>query len=115
MTCATVTASGPSLRTVSAIVPGLSFVRSKESSSTGGPRRSPRPGPSRAMNEPIASAISSSGTTASSQPGTRRVAPVSRSAVGLPASMGQSVTSKNPIQPSSVNSDWWAWNMYLPV
>ena len=23
-------------------------------------------------------------------------------------------TSKKPIQPSSVNSDWWAWNMNLP-
>ena len=23
-------------------------------------------------------------------------------------------TSKKPCQPSSVNSDWWAWNMYLP-
>ena len=26
----------------------------------------------------------------------------------------QSTTSKKPIQPSSVNSDWWAWNMNLP-
>ena len=26
-----------------------------------------------------------------------------------------STTSKKPIQPSSVNSDWCAWNMYLPV
>ena len=24
-------------------------------------------------------------------------------------------TSKNPCQPSSVNSDWWAWNMNRPV
>ena len=23
-------------------------------------------------------------------------------------------TSKKPCQPSSVNSDWWAWNMYRP-
>src|SRR3954464_15632760 len=27
----------------------------------------------------------------------------------------QSSTSKNPIQPSSVNSDWCAWNMNRPV
>jgi hypothetical protein len=27
----------------------------------------------------------------------------------------QSTTSKNPIQPSSVNSDWWAWNMNRPA
>src|SRR6185503_18145002 len=27
----------------------------------------------------------------------------------------QSTTSKNPIQPSSVNSVWWAWNMKRPV
>ena len=27
----------------------------------------------------------------------------------------QSITSKKPIQPSSVNSDWWAWNMKRPV
>ena len=27
----------------------------------------------------------------------------------------QSATSKNPIQPSSVNSDTWAWNMKCPV
>ena len=26
-----------------------------------------------------------------------------------------STTSNMPIQPSSVNSDWWAWNMYRPV
>ncbi len=25
-----------------------------------------------------------------------------------------STTSKKPIQPSSANSDLWAWNMYLP-
>ena len=24
-------------------------------------------------------------------------------------------TLKKPIQPSSVNSDWWAWNMNVPV
>ena len=27
----------------------------------------------------------------------------------------QSLTSKKPIQPSSANSDTWAWNMYLPA
>ena len=26
-----------------------------------------------------------------------------------------STTSNIPIQPSSVNSDWWAWNMYWPT
>ena len=45
--CAMATASGPSLRTVSSIVPGRSTVFSTASSSAGGPRRSPSPGPSR--------------------------------------------------------------------
>src|SRR5262245_47294813 len=31
------------------------------------------------------------------------------------AGFHQSTTSKKPIHPSSVNSDWWAWNMKRPV
>ena len=62
-TWATVTASGPSLRTVSSITPGSSTVRSTASSSTGGPRRSPSPGAPSAANSPIAIAISASGTS----------------------------------------------------
>jgi hypothetical protein len=27
---------------------------------------------------------------------------------------GYAVTSKNPIQPNSANSLWWAWNMNRP-
>ena len=61
-------------------------------------------------------ATSSSGTTPSTQPGRRRVAPgCTSAAVGLRGVHGQSETSKKPIQPSSVNSDWCAWNMYLPA
>ena len=36
-----------------------------------------------------------------------------RAGLGAPASISRS-TSKKPIQPSSVNSDWCAWNMNLP-
>jgi hypothetical protein len=72
--CAIRTASGPSLRTVSAIVPGLSTVFSIASSSTGGPRRSPSPGPPSAANAAIAAAIKASGASASSHPGSCRVA-----------------------------------------
>ena len=70
-TCATDTASGPSLRTVSAISPGESCARSTASSSAGGPRRSPSPGASRAANSPIPPTISSSGTSPSTHTGTR--------------------------------------------
>ena len=86
-------------------------MRSIASSSTGGPRRSPRPGAPSAANSPIASAISASGTTAE-QP---------RGAAGGPAALGggaarlHQLTSKKPCQPSSVNSDWWAWNMKRPA
>ena len=41
----------------------------------------------------------------------RRGARPSRDVAGF---HGYSETSKKPSQPSSVNSDWWAWNMYLP-
>ncbi len=34
---------------------------------------------------------------------------------GLGARLHQSLTSKKPCQPSSVNSDWCAWNMNLPA
>src|SRR5262249_28180863 len=34
---------------------------------------------------------------------------------GTRAGLHQSTTSKKPIQPSSVNSGWWAWNMNCPV
>ena len=114
MTWATVTASGPSLRTVSSIVPGLSFVRSKESSSTGGPRRSPRPGPSSATNAPIAREDEQQRDDGE-QPAGQAAGRAGLDVGGRVAGFHQSVTSKNPIQPSSVNSDWWAWNMYLPV
>ena len=105
--CAMRTASGPSLRTVSSIDPGSSTVRSTASSSTGTPLRSPSPGPSSSGEAPMAATISSSGTRPSSQAGARRVAGGGR--------FHYSTTSKKPCQPSSVNSDWWAWNMNRPV
>ena len=42
--------------------------------------------------------------------------PAQRASAGrCGARFHQSVTSKKPIHPSSVNSDWCAWNMNLPV
>ena len=70
--CAIVTASGPSLRTVSSITPGVSFVRSTASSSAGGPRRSASPGPSSTAKAPMATMISTSGTSPRSQVGIPR-------------------------------------------
>ena len=95
-TCATDTASGPSLRTVKAISPGDNTVRSTASSSAGGPRRSPSPGASKTMNS----------TTPAQHQQERNHAEDPR--------RGPHLTSKNPCHPSSVNSLWWAWNMYLP-
>ena len=108
--CAIVTASGPSLRTVSSITPGVSFVRSTASSSAGGPRRSARPGPSSTTKAPIATAISSQRDEAQ-QP--RRHAAGAQLGRGGGVGLHQ-LTSKKPCHPSSVNSDWWAWNMNLP-
>ena len=101
----TATGSGPSLRTCSSISPGRSTVRSTARSSTGTPFRS-SPGASSATNRPIAAASSTSGTSPASQAGRR-----------VPLCGGrlhQSSTSKNPIHPSSANSQTCAWNMYLP-
>ncbi len=114
-TCAIETGSGPSLRTVSSIAPGTSFVRSIASSSAGGPVRSPRPGPPSAENAPTAAMISSSGTRPSTHEGMPRPAGSRAALGGGGAGLHQGETSKKPIQPSSVNSDWWAWNMYLPA
>ena len=114
-TCATETASGPSLRTVSSIAPGTSFVRSIASSSAGGPVRSPRPGPPSAENAPTAAMMSSSGTSPSTHDGDARPGRLAGDVGGGGAGLHQGETSKKPIQPSSVNSDWWAWNMYLPA
>ena len=103
------TASGPSLRTVSWISPGRRTVRSTASSSTGRPLRSPRPGAPSAANTPTAIAIRTSGTTARTHDGVPRA-----DGLGGAARLHQPLTSKKPCQPSSVNSDWWAWNMNFP-
>src|SRR4051812_16878961 len=66
------TASGPSLRTVSSMMPGTSRVRSTASASAGGPRRSPRPGAPSSTNAPMAAASSRSGSTPSSHAGAAR-------------------------------------------
>ena len=68
-TWATSTGSGPSLRRVSSIVPGRSTVRSTATSSTGGPVRSPSPGPPSRAKPPIATAIRASGIAPSAQAG----------------------------------------------
>ena len=110
-----VTASGPSLRTVSSMLPGCSSVRSIASSSTGGPLRLPSPGPSSSAKAAITAAIRTSGISPSSQAGAVRgrrldaAGPLRRS-----ARLHQEPTSKKPIQPSCANSDWCAWNMNLP-
>ena len=93
------------------MMPGLSTVRSIASSSTGGPRRSPRPGAPSAANSP----------TRQRDQRQRHDPEQPRGAAGGPALPGggaarlHQVTSKNPCQPSSVNSDWWAWNMKRPA
>ena len=102
-TCLISIGSGPSLRTRSSISPGCSTVRSTDSSSTGTPLRS-SPGASSATN-------SDDGAGEHHQrhePGEPRRA--QRRAFGRPR-LHQSSTSKKPIQPSSANSETWAWNM----
>src|SRR5829696_693998 len=87
------TTSGPSLRTVSSITPGRSAVRSTASSSAGGPRRSPSPGPSRAAKAPTAARTSSSGMS----PATHAGIPLGRVAVALSTS-GHHVEEPLPAQ-----------------
>ena len=56
----------------------------------------------------IASFVALGGPGLADRKGPHRSAPAGvRPALRSPA-------SKKPIQPSSVNSDWWAWNMNLP-
>ena len=52
--------------------------------------------------------ISSSGISASSHAG------IERSSETVAARPSITATSKKPCQPSSVNSDWCAWNMNPP-
>ena len=103
ITCASVTSSGPSLRTVRSMRPGSSTVRSTARSSTGGPLRSASPGPSSSANAASASAISASGTAPRTQAGTRPAAP---GGAHIGARLHQATTSNRPIQPSCANSDW---------
>ena len=95
---------------MSSITPGVSFVRSTASSSTGGPRRSLSPGPPSSAKAPTASMMRRSGISPSSHAGIR----LERSSSTVAARPSIRMTSKNPCQPSSVNSDWCAWNMNLP-
>ena len=63
----------------------------------------------RSRPAPTTSASSSTGTTAHS----RQLTPA---AIGVAERLHHpSTTSKKPIQPSSANSDWCAWNMCSPV
>ena len=56
--------------------------------------------------------ISASGTSPRTQAGVPSEG-AAAGALGRPR-LHQSSTSKKPIQPSSVNSLTWAWNMYWP-
>ena len=86
------------------MMPGSRTVRSIASSSAGGPTRSPIPGASSAANSAIAAGDQQ-----------QRHEPEHPRRHAHPARRGlHHDTSKMPCQPSSVNSDWCAWNMYLP-
>ena len=113
-TCAIRTGSGPVLRRVRSIRPGVSSARSTASSSTGGPSRSGSESPPATASAISTAAISATAPATRPQVGTPRSGPV-RSIVSPPASTDQPSTSKNPIQPSSANSVLWAWNMNGPA
>ena len=109
--CAIVTASGPSLRTVSSITPGVELrpldrqLLGRRAAPLGEARPAERDeGADRADDQ------QQRHEAPSSHAGTRLV--LSSEAVAV-AALHQ-LTSKKPCQPSSVNSDWWAWNMNLP-
>ena len=111
MTWAIDTASGPSLRTVSSITPGLQHRalddelldrRAAAVAEAGAAERGERPdrrGDQQQRHEPE----QPGGEPPGPAPACRRRAPPS------------ALTSKKPCQPSSVNSDWCAWNMNLPA
>ena len=92
------------------ISPGWNSTRRMSNSSAGGgfwPIRSKSESPHE-TNGADDDARRSTGTSAQSR---QRDAPP---ACGRPR-LHQSSTSKKPIQPSSANSDWCAWNMNVPV
>ena len=91
-TWASATGAEPSARSVSEISPGVSRAASTDSSSTGG-----------------AAPVSSR----SGWPSSRKATTAASSAAGSASARPRphQTTSKWLIQPSSANSDWWAWNM----
>ena len=91
-TWASATGAEPSALSVSEISPGVSRVASTDSSSTGG---------AAPVSWRSGWAMSRKPTTAASSSGRQRQR----------GERAHHVTSKWLIQPSSANSDWWAWNM----
>ena len=102
--CATETASGPSLRTVSSIIARLEH-RPLDRQLLGR-RPAPLADPGRVQRgEERDPAGDQQQRDEPEEPG--------GNADG-PRGGAHHATSKMPCQPSSVNSDWWAWNMYWP-
>ena len=107
LTFAIVRSSRCGFRTTMRISPGENSTRRMSNSSAGGgfvPTRSTSDEPA-VTTTPTTSASSRTGTTAQRRQLTRP-----RSGVAE-CGLHQSTTSKKPIQPSSANSDWCAWNM----
>ncbi len=105
--CAIVTASGPSLRTVSSIVPGSRTVLLHHQLL----RRRPA-----ALAQ--ARAVEQRERRHRRHDQQQRHEPERPRRHARERERGRATlhheTSKKPCQPSSVNSDWWAWNMNLP-
>ena len=114
VTEAIVSSSGCGLRTRMRISPGPNSTRWMSNTSGGGgfvPIRSTSDDPPE-TNAPTTSARSRIGARGHRrQPSPDRV----RCARLHVSDRSPSTTSKKPIQPSSVNSDWCAWNMYVPA
>ena len=113
VTDAIVMSSGWGLRTSTRISPGWNSTRRTSSSSAGG-GLAPISEVSELPDDTNAAAAATSstiGTSASSRAGQPR----GRRRAGSPWSRQSSTTSKKPIQPSSANSDWCAWNMNRPA
>ena len=90
------------------IRPGSNDTRRMSSSSAGGGFD-----PTRSTMEPPAVAKSDTAPTRSRIGSSAQSCQPRRVPVAAPASIYSS-TSKKPIQPSSANSDWCAWNMKRP-
>ena len=90
------------------ISPGLNSTRRMSNWSAGGGAR-----PTRSSSVVPLAAKTATGRRAAAA--ARAPTAASRAGASAARRVHQSTTSKNPIQPSSVNSDWWAWNMNRPV